>query len=654
MSEHSADRSRTVLLLMGAAVAVVIVLSQFVGFVPIDEGFWVSSFDLLFDHHTFTDNFLWGSYLSLLAGGAWYHLYEELGIWWLRFGNLMLTAGSCWLIFIILGRISTGYARAFGTMLFALLLGLWGTSFISYQGVTVFLYLATIAVLTAERTAPPSIAFWAGALTALNIFARLPNVVSVVLVVMLVYRARVYGFPNRRLLADLAQYVGGMAVATLAMAGLMAAIGHLEFYLDAVYRYVINPETRHESHPLDLIVFRYVENKARQTIAGVACVALAVAALWAGNRTAARRVRWVLLAAGVAASATILGVFLLLQPANTYLGISFHLGQSVAGWEYAATAAYVGCSLLFVALGVARAWHERQHEDAERGYLASVLLFFPVVLVMFGAAGRSLTGQVNVLTGISMVAAIFYMVRRGKDLTSEPPVVLAAFLACVVMPFGTDAPEATSGWGATILAPVVVAALLSGRIRLFENVPLVPGVAKPARAVAVSAAFGVVLLAYVFNGGLLRRPPWAVFSDPVTVNDSRADWIVTDRETSALLNSLISAADEYVEPGDPVLSTAPSIGLVYFLDGLPYLFTSRQIWFAGPERMEKAHSYWEGRIPSVAVIRYRNLDRGEDRRMMDFVMSHGYRMVWDTLDYGVFVPEARLDSTARSTSQPTD
>src|SRR5215831_16086556 len=199
-----------------------------------DLGFWVSSYQQVFrDPASIASSFT--CWLTVVIGGAWMWITSPLGLLGAKLGYVVVSGLTMFITYVTLRRAFRGSETAMLGALFVAATYVYyddygAMNWISYNDLSaLFFAWAAYHLMRGITEDRPLHLAAAGAVLALNLFVRLPNLVGAGLGLAILYNEILTKRSLRRLGSEVGAfaggYVGGVACAFL----LMAVLGHVGY-----------------------------------------------------------------------------------------------------------------------------------------------------------------------------------------------------------------------------------------------------------------------------------------------------------------------------------------------------------------------------------------------------------------------------------------
>ncbi|MEO6962309.1 MAG: hypothetical protein ABIY90_10090 [Puia sp.] len=264
---------------------VLVVLVQLV-FIFQGLDFTDSGFDAVFYQRIFSDpstvqyNFMY--WLTGIIGGAWLNLFPGLGLLGLRIASVICTTFTFGISYNLLKDYLQTASLRLGLFLIVLFLGT-GIRELNYNDITALFFMCAAWLLFTGLTKQKYLRlFIAGIFVAANMFARLPNVLDIVLVIAIWYSGYLNRITARRVLIHTLLFLGGFLVMGIWLFLIMKEMHHDGIFLNSLNllrEMGANPENSHGFYQqFKLYVVHYSEGLV---ISIVVIVALwSFAAIW--------------------------------------------------------------------------------------------------------------------------------------------------------------------------------------------------------------------------------------------------------------------------------------------------------------------------------------------------------------------------------------
>jgi hypothetical protein len=198
-----------------------------------DEGFHLAFYQQIFNNPESVQYAFWG-WLSGIVGGSFMKLFPFLGIWGIRFLGAMVSTATIIIAYNLLKKyLHNGYLKV--SMIMLSLFINEDAKNLYYNNLSAFLYFVTAwFIFVGLRNHKKWMIFAGGLVVGLNIFARLPNLLGVGLIVSIFY----YGFTNKKSIKYIITwscvFLAGTGVACLLVFAVMKSLNHLSYFIDAI------------------------------------------------------------------------------------------------------------------------------------------------------------------------------------------------------------------------------------------------------------------------------------------------------------------------------------------------------------------------------------------------------------------------------------
>jgi hypothetical protein len=199
----------------------------------LDEGFSATFYQQFYhDPQSVQYNFLY--WLSGLVGGTWYYLFPGSGLLGLRFLAIICTMSTIIMVYNLLKPYCNRTHIKIGLALVTLAV-CWNPKIFHYNFLSIVLYTGAVSLLFNVLKRNKWILFFpAGALVALDFFARIPSILNLGLVVVIAF----YGYLNKKSIWTIIKqsliFGAGFLFMVAAVLLFMKMIGQLEVYQGAL------------------------------------------------------------------------------------------------------------------------------------------------------------------------------------------------------------------------------------------------------------------------------------------------------------------------------------------------------------------------------------------------------------------------------------
>lgn len=208
------------------------VIFMFQGMDFLDEGFTATFYQQFFhDPSSVQYNFMY--WLSGLVGGVFVSLFPDTGMLGLRFLSILFTTASIVIVYNLLkDYLNRGYLKI--GLLLVLMCACHNPKIFHYNFLSVLLYTGTASLLfNGLRKDRLVLLIAAGTLVGLDVFARLPSIVNLGLLLAIAWWGYVAKTALKRIMVQCIAFIAGFCLAVAAVLLLIRAMGHLDVFINA-------------------------------------------------------------------------------------------------------------------------------------------------------------------------------------------------------------------------------------------------------------------------------------------------------------------------------------------------------------------------------------------------------------------------------------
>lgn len=274
-----------------AVVALLLAVGQlpavFFGLDLCDAGFYLTFYDNIFTRPaTVSYNFMY--YLSGLVGGLLQMLFPAMGVVGMRFAGLAVNILTMAVAYGALYRLVMPAKALLGCAL-VVVAYVPSVLTLNYDLVSLLLYVTAIAaVMRGLRTNSIAWLVAAGLAVGANCFSRTPNVVGLALAAAPLLKVPYCNERPARALGLTAGFVAGAAIGMAAVIGGMAALGHLQMWLDNLHDLRAIASDASASHSVGGMVMAQLKFYAKALWATVKIGAVVAVSIVSHRKTARR------------------------------------------------------------------------------------------------------------------------------------------------------------------------------------------------------------------------------------------------------------------------------------------------------------------------------------------------------------------------------
>ena len=198
----------------------------------LDEGFTATFYQQFFNDPTSVQyNFMF--WLSGLIGGTFVHLFPDSGLLGLRFLSIVFTMSAILIVYNLLKNYLNKTHLKIGLALVTFCVSQ-NPKIFHYNFLSIFLYTATASLLFHGLTKNK---WWllllSGAFVGMDVFARLPSLVNLGLLIVIAYHGYIHKTSLKRMFFQGVSFVAGFCLAVAAVLFAMKMMGHLEIFINA-------------------------------------------------------------------------------------------------------------------------------------------------------------------------------------------------------------------------------------------------------------------------------------------------------------------------------------------------------------------------------------------------------------------------------------
>lgn len=209
------------------------VLFMFQGMDFLDEGFTATFYQQFFNDPASVEyNFMY--WLSGLVGALFVNIFPDSGMLGLRFLAILFTTTSVYIVYNLLkDYLNKGYLRI--GLLLVVMCACHNPKIFHYNFLSVLLYTATASFLfNGLKKDRIGLVVMAGVLVGLDVFARLPSLVNLGLMIAIAWWGFLSKTPFKKILIQSIAYLGGFAIGVAAMLLLIKVMGHMDEFTGAI------------------------------------------------------------------------------------------------------------------------------------------------------------------------------------------------------------------------------------------------------------------------------------------------------------------------------------------------------------------------------------------------------------------------------------
>lgn len=198
----------------------------------LDEGFTATFYQQFFNDPTSVQyNFMF--WLSGLIGGTFACLFPDSGLLGLRFLSIVFTMSAILIVYSLLKSYLNKTHLKIGLALVTFCVSQ-NPKIFHYNFLSIFLYTATASLLFHGLTKNK---WWllllSGAFVGMDVFARLPSLVNLGLLIVIAYHGFIHKTPLKRVVIQGFSFVAGFCLAVAGVLFAMKMMGHLEIFINA-------------------------------------------------------------------------------------------------------------------------------------------------------------------------------------------------------------------------------------------------------------------------------------------------------------------------------------------------------------------------------------------------------------------------------------
>jgi hypothetical protein len=198
-----------------------------------DEGFYATFYQQIFHSpQSVQYNFMY--WLSGIIGGAYIYLFPSFGLLGLRLGGVLATTLTIILSFNLLKKhLNNGHLKL-GLLLATVLISN-DPKALFYDNLSALFFVAIVVFLFNGLSENKlSKLFLCGIFLALNLFIKLTNLADIALGAVILYHAILSKANLKYVLKQVACFVGGIVITTIAILLIMKWIGHLSIFMSCI------------------------------------------------------------------------------------------------------------------------------------------------------------------------------------------------------------------------------------------------------------------------------------------------------------------------------------------------------------------------------------------------------------------------------------
>jgi hypothetical protein len=198
-----------------------------------DEGFLAIFYKQIFKNpESVQYNFMF--WLTGIIGGVYYKLFSFLGLWGLRFGGVIITTGTAFLVYSLLKKYLNHNYLKLGLFLIIITLNN-DVKELNYNNLSALFYVTIIYFLFHGLKENSNLKiFISGIFISLNFFIRPPNILEIGMIMGILY----YGYVKKRSFRFIAKqvfaFLGGLLVCAAIALFIIYRIGHWGAYMNAL------------------------------------------------------------------------------------------------------------------------------------------------------------------------------------------------------------------------------------------------------------------------------------------------------------------------------------------------------------------------------------------------------------------------------------
>lgn len=219
-----------ILLIAGIIIYPLLLIWQGIDFT--DEGFNLTNYQQIFnDPHCIALQF--SCWLTNIIGGIWLHFFGALGLLGVRIGGTIIVWLTVYFAYKIFSKDMNKTHILLGLFI-AVLLSNQYLSIIHYDNVSALFFVLTIYFLMKNVEEDTKYIYLAGAAAALNVFARFPNIIGIILLIPVF----IYNHHNKKdirfQIKQVLDFLIGFGFTAILVLLLMKAIGHYDLYINSI------------------------------------------------------------------------------------------------------------------------------------------------------------------------------------------------------------------------------------------------------------------------------------------------------------------------------------------------------------------------------------------------------------------------------------
>lgn len=254
---HSPNKVRksTFLIVMLSILFIMETILSLQGFCMADEGFSLTGYQQIFNEPK-SVQYLFLFYNSLWIGGIWEAIFGWMGIFGFRLLNILFMLGSWTIIYFLLCKYINRYTIFLGA-LFVAIAHDYGVMVFDHSSVTVLISVATAFFLfkALSKDSCKHI-FVAGILLAINIFSRIPNIASLLLLLTLI-PYYIYLRNVSQTFKLLGSAILGLITGIIIECGFMYSFGHLSIFINNLTTGMSAATSSDSSHNINTMLQGY-------------------------------------------------------------------------------------------------------------------------------------------------------------------------------------------------------------------------------------------------------------------------------------------------------------------------------------------------------------------------------------------------------------
>ena len=574
------------------------VIFLFQGFDFADTGFDAIFYKRFFDApQTVQYNFLY--WLTGAIGGSILRLFPHFGLLGLRIAGVIVTTSTLLIAFNLLKKYLQPYCLKLGLFIIILLINS-DTKELYYNDLTAFFFVTSAWFLFYGliKDQPLKI-FCSGLFISMNMFARLPNVLDLTLIISIIYFgiSKQAGF--KKIARQISWLVFGFVVMSVLLFALMIKMNHLSVFLGSIHLAKEMGKSHETTHGIFAMSKVYITQYALALFIGISAL-ISLAAITAVVEFVKRK---------------------------------FHPNQKILSAAHYLILCIIVVVCVYVSSKNPDFW-------LYLCFFFSGIILITSLLILIGKEGREI--KLLTLIGCTMLIVIPF----GSDFAL---LNLVSYCLWISLPITVNY--------------LLGIKQLSTQIKLTENKQyeyeqiIGPGQLNAIKKYSLFICLVIGLCNAYFYPHFDRSPRTKMFS---RIENPNARGILTTKERAGTVNELLNAGNQYIKPGDYVLGYDCMPLFYYLTDTKPYMYNSWPgLYDETMFRKQLYKSLDETKKLPIIIMQKRstiannwpdNYDenyqfrKGSVACLQEFMGRYDYKQVWENDFFRLFIPPSQSPS----------